>query len=178
LKLGAYVRAQLLMICFVGTVLSFAFWAIGMPYWLLLGILAGIVEILPVIGPLAAGVLAVGVALSVSVEAAVLAAVAVYGLRLFQDYLIGPKVLGNTIGIAPLAILVIVSAVGLLFGAAYVPLATPFAAVAATLADVLILGKRPTAQEVPTVLFASGDLGEYQRETEAKARKRVPARGR
>src|SRR6185312_6807419 len=34
LKLGAYVRAQVLMICFVGTVLSFSFWQIGLPYWL------------------------------------------------------------------------------------------------------------------------------------------------
>ena len=42
LKLGAYVRASLLLIAFVGTVLSFAFWAIGLPYWLLLGILAGL----------------------------------------------------------------------------------------------------------------------------------------
>ena len=58
------------------------------------------------------------------------------------------------------------------------PLATPFTAVAATLADVLIRGKRPTSQEVPTVLFDSGNLGEYQKETKAKARRRTAARGR
>ena len=103
LKLGAYVRASLLLIAFVGTVLSLAFWAIGLPYWLLLGILAGIVEIIPVVGPLLAGVLSVGVALTVSVEAAALTVVAVYGLRLLQDYVIQPKVMGTTVGIAPLA---------------------------------------------------------------------------
>jgi predicted PurR-regulated permease PerM len=176
LKLGAYVRAALLMILFVGTVLSLSFWAIGLPYFLLLGILAGLVELLPVVGPLAAGALAVGVGLTVSVEAAVLAAVAVYGLRLLQDYLIGPKVFGNTIGITPLAILVVVSAVGLLFGAVYVPLATPFAAVAATLVDVLVLGRRPATEEVPTVVMRSGDLKDYQRKVERKARRRTGAR--
>src|SRR5206468_6987412 len=36
-KLGAFVRGQLLMITFVSTVLSFAFWLVGLPYWLLLG---------------------------------------------------------------------------------------------------------------------------------------------
>ena len=97
--------------------LSFAFWAIGLPYWLLLGLLAGVVEIIPVVGPLLAGIASVGVALTVSVEAAVLTAIAVYGLRLLQDYLIQPKVMGNTVGIAPLAILVVVTGVGLLFGA-------------------------------------------------------------
>ena len=61
LKLGAYVRGQLILIVAVATVLSLAFWAIGLPYWLLVGIFAGIVEIVPVIGPLAAGALAIGV---------------------------------------------------------------------------------------------------------------------
>jgi len=171
LKLGAYVRASLLLICFVGTVLSFSFWAIGLPYWLLLGILAGIVEIIPVVGPLIAGIVSVGVALTVSVEAAILTAVAVYGLRLLQDYVIQPKVMGDTVGIAPLAVLVVVSAVGLLLGAAYVPLAVPFTAVAATLADVMIRGKRPATEEVPTVFRDGGDLKEYQEETERKERR-------
>jgi predicted PurR-regulated permease PerM len=175
LKLGAYVRASLLLIAFVGTVLSFAFWAIGLPYWLLLGILAGIVEIIPVVGPLLAGVLSVGVALTVSVEAAALTAVAVYGLRLLQDYLIQPKVMGNTVGIAPLAVLVVVTGVGLLLGAAYVPLAVPFSAVAATLVDVLVRGKSPASETVPTVLLQSGDLKEYQKNVETKARRRVTA---
>jgi len=171
LTLGAYVRASLLLIGFVATVLSCAFWAIGLPYWMLLGVLCGILEIIPIVGPLLAGVAAVGVALTVSIEAAVLTAIAVYGLRLLQDYLIQPKVMGNTVGIAPLGVLVIVTAVGLLLGAAFVPLAVPITAVAATLVDVLVRGKAPGNQEVPTVLFGSGDLREYQEETERKARK-------
>jgi predicted PurR-regulated permease PerM len=158
LKLGAYVRAQVLMICFVGTVLSFAFWQIGLPYWLMLGTLAGVVEIIPVIGPLLAGVVAVGVGLTVSFEAAALAALAVYGLRLAQDYVIGPRVLGGSVGLAPLGVLVVVSAVGILFGPALVPLATPFTAVVATLVDVIVLGRRPGSEPVPTVLFPSTDL--------------------
>ena len=171
LTLGAYVRASLLLIGFVATVLSCAFWAIGLPYWMLLGVLCGILEIIPIVGPLLAGVAAVGVALTVSIEAAVLTAIAVYGLRLLQDYLIQPKVMGNTVGIAPLGVLVIVTAVGLLLGAAFVPLAVPITAVAATLVDVLVRGKAPGNQEVPTVPFGSGDLREYQEETERKARK-------
>jgi predicted PurR-regulated permease PerM len=176
LKLGAYVRASLLLIAFVGTVLSLAFWAIGLPYWLLLGILAGILEIIPVVGPLLAGVLSVGVALTVSVQAAVLTAIAVYGLRLLQDYVIQPKVMGNTVGIAPMAVLIVVTGVGLLLGAAYVPLAVPCTAVAATLIDVLVRGKRPAEEEVPTVLLQSGDLQEYQHKVERKARRRAGAR--
>lgn len=172
LKLGAFVRAQVLIITIVGTVLSFAFWQIGLPYWLLLGLTAGILEIVPVVGPLAAGVLAVGVGLTVSAQAAILAAVAVYGLRLIQDYLLGPRVLGGSVGIAPLGVLIAVFAVGLLLGPAYVPLATPFAAVVATVIDVLVRGMKPAEQEVPTVLFSSNSLEEYRNEVSAGAEPR------
>src|SRR4029078_9318444 len=50
-KIGAFVRGQLLLVTFVATVLSLAFWAIGMPFWLLPGAFAGIVEDVPVNGP-------------------------------------------------------------------------------------------------------------------------------
>src|SRR5205823_2702571 len=61
LKLGAFVRGQALLIALVGTALSLLFWAVGEPYWLLVGSFAGLVEIIPVIGPLTAGALAIGV---------------------------------------------------------------------------------------------------------------------
>src|SRR5205085_222291 len=84
-KLGAFVRGQLVMITFVSSVLSFAFWLDGLPYWLLLGVFAGIVEIVPVIGPLAAGVVAIGAGFTVDWQTAAGAAIAVFGLRLAQD---------------------------------------------------------------------------------------------
>jgi len=153
LKLGAYVRGSLLLMLFVSVVLSASFWAIGLPYWLLLGVFAGVVEIVPVLGPLTAGVVAVGVGLTVSVQAAALAAVAVYGLRVFQDYIVNPRVLGHAVGLTPLAVLVGVAGVGFLFGGAYVPLATPFVAVVATIVDVVLRGKDPSKEPVPAVIF-------------------------
>jgi putative heme transporter len=156
-KLGAFVRGQLVMITFVGTVLSIAFWLIGLPYWLLIGVFAGIVEIVPVIGPLVAGSLAVAVGLTIDWQHALLAAIAVWGLRLLQDYIIGPHVFGRAVGLSPLIVLVTVSAVGLLFGGVYVLLSVPLAAVLATLADVLILNRDPAKQEVPRILFPAKD---------------------
>jgi predicted PurR-regulated permease PerM len=176
LKLGAYVRASVLLICTVGSVLSFAFWQIGLPYWLFLGLFAGVVEIIPVVGPLLAGVVAIGVAFTVSIQAAALTAVAVYGLRLLQDYVIQPKVMGNTVGIAPMAILVVVSCFGILFGAALVPLSVPFAAVMVTIIDVLVRGREPADEEVATVVMPTKTLGEHQEETKKKARRRAPSR--
>ena len=157
LKLGAYVRGQGLLVLFVATVLSAVFWAIGLPFWLLIAIFAGIVELVPVIGPLVAGVLAVGVGLTESIGVAVAAGLAVLVVRLLEDYIVIPRVLGDAVGLTPLTVLVSVAASAVLFGEFAVLLAIPLAAVAATLVDVILLNKDPAEEDVPTVLFPAKD---------------------
>ena len=157
LKLGAYVRGQLILIVMVATVLSVSFRIIGLPFWLLLGIFAGVVEIIPVIGPLTAGALAVGVGLTDSLGVAFAAGVAVLIVRLLEDYLVIPRVLGDAVGLTPLTVLVAVSSVTILFGGFAVLLAIPLAAVLATLVDVLVRHRDPAKEETPTVLFPAKD---------------------
>jgi predicted PurR-regulated permease PerM len=157
LKLGAYVRGQGLLVVFVATVLSIVFWAIGLPFWLLVALFAGVVELIPVIGPLVAGMLAVGVGLTESVGVAIAAGVAVLTVRLLEDYIVIPRVLGDAVGLSPLIVLVSVAASAVLFGELAVLLAIPLAAVAATLVDVVLLEKNPAQEDVPTVLFPAKD---------------------
>jgi predicted PurR-regulated permease PerM len=152
LKLGAVIRVKLLLVGLTATVLSFAFWLIGLPYFLLVGVFTGVVEMLPVIGPLLAGVAAVAVGLSVSWQLAAAAALLVYGLRLVQDYVVNPRLFGRAVHLPPLAVLLAVSALALLLGPAWVPLAIPLTAVFATLLDVLVFDKDPGAQPVPAVV--------------------------
>jgi predicted PurR-regulated permease PerM len=153
LKLGAYVRGQGLLILFVGTLLSLIFLAIHEPYWILLGAFAGIVEIVPVIGPIVAGGLAIGVGFTQSVGVAAAAGVAVLAVRLLEDYFVAPRILGDAVGLSPLLVLVSVTSVAILFGGFAVILAVPIAAVIATLVDVIVRDKDPAEEEVPTVLF-------------------------
>jgi predicted PurR-regulated permease PerM len=155
LKLGAFVRGQALLIAGVALVLSLLFWAIGLPYWILVGTFAGLVEIVPVIGPLAAGALAVGVGLTQSVHMAALAALCVFAVRMLEDYVILPRVLGEATGLSPLVVLVSVTSVGILFGGFAVLFAVPIAAVVVTLIDVIVRDKDPAEEEVPTVLFSA-----------------------
>jgi predicted PurR-regulated permease PerM len=156
-KLGAFVRGQLLLIAFVGTALSLAFWAIGVPFWLLLGIFAGIVEIIPVIGPLVAGAVAIAVGLTDSWQVALGAGLAVLVVRLFEDYIVVPRVLGHAVGLSPLLVLVSVTAIGLLLGGVFVLVAVPIAAVLVTLVDVIVRDKDPSDEDVPTLLFPAKD---------------------
>jgi predicted PurR-regulated permease PerM len=160
LKLGAFVRGQLLLMLLVGTVLSLAFWAIGMPYWLLVGAFAGVVEIVPVVGPLAAGALAIGVGLTASPTTAVLAGAAVLIVRIAEDYVVMPRVIGDAVGLSPLLVLVAVAVCEVVFGGLAVLLAIPLAAVLVTLLDVLVLKRDPAAEDVPAVMLSARDTQE------------------
>jgi predicted PurR-regulated permease PerM len=154
LRLGAFVRGQVLLILAVGTTLSLLFWAVGEPYWILVGSFAGLVEIVPVIGPLAAGALAVAVGFTHSVQTAGLALACLIGVRLLEDYLVMPKVLGEAVGLSPLLVLVSVTAVGILFSGWAVLFAVPIAAVVVTLFDVVLRDVDPAEEEVPAVIFS------------------------
>jgi len=158
LRLGAFVRGQMLIILLVATVLSLLFWIIGLRYWLLIGCFAGIVEIVPVIGPLTAGAVAVGVGLTESVQLGVTAAVVVIAVRVAQDYLINPHIFGEATGMSPLVVLISASAVVFLFGGFAVLLAVPLAAVVVTLIDVVVRDQDPAEAETPTVLFTAKEV--------------------
>ncbi|HEY8722381.1 MAG TPA: AI-2E family transporter [Gaiellaceae bacterium] len=156
-KLGAFVRGQTLLILVVGTALSLLFWAIGEPYWLLIGVFAGAVEIVPVIGPLTAGGLAVAVGFTASAHVAVLAVACVIAVRLLEDYLVMPRILGDAVGLSPLLVLVSVTTVGILFSGWAVLFAVPLAAIVVTLFDVIFRDVDPAEEEVPAVIFSARD---------------------
>jgi predicted PurR-regulated permease PerM len=139
------------------TVLSFAFWIIGLPYFLLIAAFAGVVEVLPVIGPLLAGLVSVGAGLTVSWKVAVAAAVAVYGFRVLQDYVINPRLFGRAVHLPPLVVLMAVSAVTLLLGPAWVVLAIPLTAVVSTLLEVIVWKHDPAESRVPTVVVPTDE---------------------
>jgi predicted PurR-regulated permease PerM len=155
LRLGAFVRGQLLLIIAVGATLSLLFWAIGEPYWILVGAFAGLVEVIPVIGPLTAGALAVAVGFTSSLLVAGLAAGCVLIVRLAEDYIVMPKVLGHAVGLSPLLVLVSVTSVGILFSGWAVLFAVPIAAVVVTLFDVVLRDVDPAEEEVPAVIFST-----------------------
>jgi len=157
LRLGAFVRGQVLLILAVGVMLSLLFWAIGEPYWILVGSFAGLVEVIPVIGPLSAGVLAVAVGFTASIHVAILAAICVLAVRMLQDYVVMPKVLGEAVGLSPLLVLVSVTTIGILFSGWAVLFAVPVAAVAVTLFDVILRDIDPAEQETPAVIFSPSD---------------------
>ena len=79
-------------------------------------------------------------------------------VRLLEDYLIVPRVLGDAVGLSPLLVLVSVTAVGILFGGFAVVLAIPLVAVLVTVLDVVVRDVDPADEDVPNVLFPAKDV--------------------
>jgi predicted PurR-regulated permease PerM len=157
LKLGSFVRGQGLLMLIVGVACSIGFLIVDLPYWILVGALAGLLEIVPMLGPLATGAVAVAVGLTDSWETALWAALVVFVVQLLENYVIVPRVLGGAVGLSPLVVLLSVSEVAVLFGGLSALLAVPLAAVLATLVDVIVFNKDPAKEDVPAVLFPAKD---------------------
>ena len=81
------------------------------------------------------------------------AGLCVLAVRLLEDYLIIPRVLGDAVGLSPLLVLFSVTAVGILFGGFAIVLAVPLVAVLVTVIDVVVRDKDPAAEDIPAVLF-------------------------
>jgi predicted PurR-regulated permease PerM len=108
--LTAYTRAQIISCVLIGVICTIGFYALGNNYSLLLGVLAGIFEFVPIIGPLAIGIIATVVAGFESGLQAVATALFLGVLRVAQDYAIYPRIVREGIHLHPLAVILSVLA--------------------------------------------------------------------
>jgi predicted PurR-regulated permease PerM len=129
--LAAYVRAQLLACMLVGGICGVGFAVLGVPYAVLLGVLAGVLEFVPLVGPLLAAVVAV----ALTALHSPLLALGVCGflgiLRLVEDYVVYPRLIRHGVHMHPLAVIVAVLAGLELGGIAGIFLAIPAVALVA-----------------------------------------------
>ncbi len=126
--LVAYIRAQLVACVLVGSICTLGFAAIGVPYAVLLGVLAGVLEFIPLVGPLLVAVIA---GLVAALHAPILAFWSTGFLavvRVVEDYVIYPRLMGQGIHLHPLAVIVAVLAGVELGGVAGIFLAIPVVA--------------------------------------------------
>jgi predicted PurR-regulated permease PerM len=108
--LKAYTRAQLISCVLIGIICTVGFYALGNDYALLLGILAAVLELIPLIGPLTLGILATMVSGLESGWQALWTMVFLIVLRIVQDYLIYPRIIREGIHLHPLAVILSVLA--------------------------------------------------------------------
>ena len=128
--LAAYIRAQLLACVLVGSLCGLGFAVLGIPYPVLLGVLAGVLEFIPLVGPLLLAMVA-SIVGALQAPMLVLWAVGFLGvLRVVEDYVIYPRLIRRGIQLHPLAVIVAVLAGAELDGVAGMFLAVPAVAIA------------------------------------------------
>ena len=128
--LAAYVRAQLTASLFIGAVCAGGFAVFRLPSPLLLGLLAGMFEFVPILGPVLIAILAALIAMFQSgFTSALIVLVFLAVLRIAQDYFIYPRLIGHGIHLHPLAIILAILCGEKLAGVAGVFLAIPVVAV-------------------------------------------------
>jgi predicted PurR-regulated permease PerM len=108
--LAAYIRAQITACLVVGTVMMVGLSVIGAPYPIVLGAVGGLLEFFPLIGPLIAAIFIFMLTLTISVKTALLVALFLGMLRLIQDYLIYPRIVGRGIKMHPLVVIIAILA--------------------------------------------------------------------
>lgn len=135
LKIGHWLRGQLVLMIFIGTIIGVCMWAVGAPYSLALGVIAGMLELVPVLGPIIAA--AVAVALSFAVGAPIWMLVVIVAVfvvvQQIENQIIVPKLMQKAIGVSPIVIIIAIIVGGRLLGVGGAILAIPLVGILSVL---------------------------------------------
>lgn len=139
--LGSFIRGQSILVLAITIASLAAYLIIGLPYALVLAAFAGIMEVVPIIGPTLGAIPAVFVALSLDppkVIWVVLATVLIQGL---ENYFLVPRVMGKSVGVSPFVILLSLAAFTSLIGLPGALLAIPMAAILQIIMERLVFSE-------------------------------------
>lgn len=137
-KMGRWVVAQLSLGVIIGVVVFLGLWLMGVPYALLLGLVAGVMEMIPIIGPIIAAVPAVLIAFTQSWLLGVGAVVFYLLVQQAENYLLVPFIMRKATGLNPLVTILAVLLGARLVGVVGVLLAVPAAVVISVFVNDLV----------------------------------------
>lgn len=129
-KIRKWFSAQFLLSLIVGVVVAVGLWALGVRYSILLGLIAMIFEVVPVIGPLIVGVIAFLVAVSDSFALGVYTLIFFVIVQQFENHILTPAIIGKTMKVHPVVVIFALLAGGKIAGFIGIILAVPLAVMA------------------------------------------------
>jgi len=144
-KVGFYVAGQGILCLVIGIMALIAYLLIGLPNALVLALMAGVLEAVPMIGPLLGAIPAALVALSIAPNRLVWVIVATVVIQQLENSLLVPRVMRKAVGVNPFVTLLALFAFSSLFGLAGALMAIPMAAIIQLLLDRFVF--HPAAME-------------------------------
>ena len=127
-SIGAYLRLQLLLGVIVGIVMWLSLWALGVPLAAPLGLLAGLAELVPVVGPTIFFILAALIMVLVDLSKLPVVLAVYLVVQALQNTLISPRLQGQALGLHPLTVILVLALFGLFLGFLGTLLAAPLTA--------------------------------------------------
>lgn len=128
-KLGAWVRGQLVLSLIVGTLYFIGLWILHVDFPLALGLIGGLLEVIPVFGAIIAAIPAVLIALTESPVLALAVVALFFIVQQLENHVIVPKVMQRAVGVSPLVVLIALLVGGRLQGIIGILLAVPIVVV-------------------------------------------------
>ena len=136
-KVSAWLGGQLLLGAIIGTTATIGLWLLGVPYFFVLGLIAGIGELIPMVGPILSAIPALIVALTVSPGMALGVGVFFLAQQQFENHLLVPKLMERQVGVSAVTVIIALLTGGSLLGIVGALLAVPTAAVLQVIFDEL-----------------------------------------
>jgi predicted PurR-regulated permease PerM len=124
-----FIRGHLILVAIIGFMIASAMALLGLEYAVMLGIIAGIAELIPYFGPIIGAVPAVAIGLTYSKIMAVKVILAILIVQQIEGNFLAPKILGQSVGLHPLFIILVLLAGAELYGVVGMLLAVPVAAI-------------------------------------------------
>ncbi|MGH8086302.1 MAG: AI-2E family transporter [Lysobacter sp.] len=171
--LGGFLRGQFMVMLVLGVMYGVGLWGVGLDLGILIGIIAGLLTFVPYLGP-ASGIILGCIAALVQFGdwQHVVAVLVVFGIgQVIESYWLTPKLVGDRIGLHPVAVIFAVLAGGQLFGFLGMLLALPVAAVANVLlryAQERYTHSKLYAGEQSAIVVGGTQVDAYPREPEGE----------
>lgn len=127
--LKSYVEGQIIICSLIGLVTGLGLYLMGVKFFLVLGLIAAVTELIPIIGPVIGAIPAVVIALLVSPALTIQVVVFYSVLQTIGAYILVPKLMGNKLDLHPLTILLAVLVLGNLIGIWGIFFAAPIMAI-------------------------------------------------
>jgi len=175
-KLGGFIRGQGLAMLFIAGVSAAGYMLIGLPNVLALGVLAGLLEAVPWIGPVLAVGPALLIALPMGPDKAGLVIGLAFVLQVLENNVLIPRIMNRSVGVSALVSLLAILAFGTLYGILGVLIAIPMAAVIQVLLDTLVVNVETVATPDDLVASPWDDLRLRIGSLRQRARARLRAR--
>jgi predicted PurR-regulated permease PerM len=137
-KISAWLGGQVLLALIIGSTAALGLFLLGVPFFYVLALIAGIGEIIPIVGPILSAVPAIAVALSVSPTLALGVIAFFFAQQQLENHILVPKIMQRQVGISAVTVIIALLIGGSLLGIVGAILAVPTAAILQVLFEELV----------------------------------------